>query len=106
MAMADGRHPENRKQTPRCLNNTLTDFVKIYYADAHWPSRPVRQKKLNFKNSIWRTAIILKIIKIAKSYTFDQFRWNLVCWWKFQDFINPRWWTATILWTKNCKMHC
>jgi len=42
----------------------LTDLYKIWFGDAKWLSQPLRPlKKLNFKNPIWRTAAILKIVK-------------------------------------------
>ena len=76
--MADGRHLEKSKN----LNIFVTDFDKIWHADASPPSGPQSRIKLrNFKNPIWRRPSSWKNRKILiPSRPIDRFWRNLARW--------------------------
>jgi len=46
-------------------NCDISDLYEIWYADAKWVSQPLRPlKNSNFTNPRWRTAGILKTVKL------------------------------------------
>jgi len=108
--MADGRHLKKIENWPY-LRNGLTDWRKIWQADAYWPSALYCHIKFQtFTYPRWRAAAILKNRRTVISRLYNGLtdrREILHCgtyllWEPYRQLIiwipkNPRWRTAAIL---------